>query len=230
MSFYSPDKTINIKIYTISFVNDTSSSTNNFILPEPAPLTHYANLAIHDAQWWNDTLQLSGGVLEDSKSSYHFMYYELTRNGHPVLKGVTFEPVILIQFNDNATPTPLKQLSMYTSHKTLSVYKNPDGNSTTTFPVLKEKNATHTKTASFSPLTHTDAWAYNHVIYLPRIVYPFPSGSLQRSQCQHLHKQVKQAILPKCGYNRNTPDAIVYGPSEYGSIEMRSHETEQGIA
>ena len=75
-----------------------------------------------------------------------------------------------------------------------------------------------------------DAWAYYHAIYLLSIVYPFPSGSLQRDQCQYLQKQVKQAILPKCGYNRNTPNAIVYGPSEYGGIEMRSHHIEQGIA
>ena len=95
-SFCSPDKTINVKLYMIGFVDDTSGSTNDFLLPEPAPLTHYANLAIHDAQQWNDTLQLSGGVLEDSKCSYHFMYYEFTRNGHPGLKGGTFEPVISI--------------------------------------------------------------------------------------------------------------------------------------
>ena len=68
---------------------------------------------------------------------------------------------------------------------------------------------------SHSPLTHIDAWAYYHAIYLPSIVYPFPSGSLHRTQCQHLQKQVKQVILPKCSYNRNTPNAIVYGPSEY---------------
>ena len=166
----------------ISFVHDTSGSTNDFLIPKPSPLTHYANLAIHDAQWWNDTLQLSGGALEDSKCSHHFMYYQFTRNSHPVLEGRTFEPVISIRFNGNSTPTPLKQLSVYTSHKTLSMYKNPDGYSTAAFRVLKEKNATHTKTAWRSPLTHTDAWAYYHAIYLPRIVYPFPSGSLQRSQ------------------------------------------------
>ena len=96
VSFYSPDKTINITLYMIGFVNDTSDSTNDFLLPEPAPLTHYANLTIHDVQRWKDTLQLSCGVLEDSKCSYHFMYYEFTRNGHPVLKGGTFEPAILI--------------------------------------------------------------------------------------------------------------------------------------
>ena len=59
---------------------------------------------------------------------------------------------------------------------------------------------------------------------------PFPSSSLHRSQCQHLQKQVKQVILHKCGYNRNTPNVIVYRPLEYGGIEMRSHQTEQGIA
>ena len=214
----------------IGSVADTSGSTYDFLLPKPSPLHHYANLATHDAQRWNDTLQLSGGALEDSKCSYHFMYYEFTRNGQPVLKDGTFEPAISICFNDNTIPTPLKQLSAYTSHKNLGVYKNPVGKTTTAFRVLKEKNATDTKTASHSPLTHTDASAYYHAIYLPSIIYPFPSGSLHRNQCQHLQKQVKQAILPKCGYNCNTPNAIIYGPSEYGGIEMRSHQTEQGIA
>ena len=103
-SFFPPDKTINIKLYMIGFVDDTSGSTNNFLLPEPAPLTHYANLTIHDAQRWNDTLQLSGGVLEDSKCSYHFMYYEFTRNGHPVLKGGTFEMNQSFRFDSMTTP------------------------------------------------------------------------------------------------------------------------------
>ena len=58
VSFYSPNKTINVKLDMIGFVDDTSGSTNNFLLPEPAPLTHYANLTNHDAQQWKDTLQL----------------------------------------------------------------------------------------------------------------------------------------------------------------------------
>ena len=108
VSFYSPDQTITVKLYMIGFVDDTSSSTNDFLLPGPAPLHHYTNLATHDAQQWNDTLQLSGGALEDSKCSYLFMYYEFTRNGQPVLKGRTFKPAISIRFNDNTTPTPQK--------------------------------------------------------------------------------------------------------------------------
>ena len=188
---------IAVKLYMIGFIDDTSGSTNDFLLPEPAPLHHYDKLATHDAQRWNDILQLSGRALKDSKCSYHFMYYEFTCNSQPILKGGTFDPAIAIRFNNSNTPTSLKQLSAYTSHKMLGVYKNPDGNPTAVFRVLKEKNAIHMKTASCSPLTHTDAWAYYHAIYLPSIVYPLPSSSLQHDQCQYLQKQVKQAILPK---------------------------------
>ena len=132
-SFYSPDQTIAVKLYMIGFVDDTSGSTNDFLLPEPAPLHLYTTLATHNAQRWNDTLQLSVSALEGSKCSYHFMYYEFTRSSLPVLKGGTFEPAISIRFNNHTTPTPLKQLSAYTSHKTLGVYKNPDGNTTAAF-------------------------------------------------------------------------------------------------
>ena len=82
------------------------------------------------------TLYNYRGAHKDSKCTYHFMYYEFTRNVRPVLKGGTFEPALLIRFNDNTTPTPLKQLSTYTSHKTLGVYENPDGNRTAAFQVL----------------------------------------------------------------------------------------------
>ena len=46
----SPDQMIAVQLYMIGFVDDTSSSTNDFLLPEPAPLHHYSNLATHYAQ------------------------------------------------------------------------------------------------------------------------------------------------------------------------------------
>ena len=45
-SFYSPDKTIAVKLYMIGFVDNTCGSTNDFLLTEPAPLLQYANLRL----------------------------------------------------------------------------------------------------------------------------------------------------------------------------------------
>ena len=70
-SFYSPDKTINVKLYMIGFIDDTSGSTNDFLLPEPAPLTHYANLAMHDAQQ---------GVTKLPRGGTTFYNYLVTRS------------------------------------------------------------------------------------------------------------------------------------------------------
>ena len=92
-SFYTPDKTIAVKLYMIGFVDDTSGGSNDFLLPEPAPLLHYTTLATHNGQHWNDILQLSSGVLDDSKCSYHLMYYEFTQTRNQYSKaGLLTQP------------------------------------------------------------------------------------------------------------------------------------------
>jgi hypothetical protein len=45
-----------------------------------------------------------------------------------------------------------------------------------------------------------------------------------------MQKQIKKAVLPKYGFNRNTPNAVVYGHSDYAGIEMRTLSVERGIA
>jgi hypothetical protein len=213
--FQSPDGTVSVRVYMIGFVDDTSGSINDFMLPKSASLNHYVNKATEDAQRWNDILALSGGALEDTKCSYHFLFYEFTISGLAVLKGGTFDPTITINFNDSPHPVPLRHLSAYTAHKTLGVRKPPSGDPSATFTVISETNKTHTKLIARSPLVSTDAWTYYHSIYLPSITYPIPSSTLTNSQCDDLQRQVKQAVIPKCGYNRNTPNAVVYGHSDY---------------
>ena len=228
--FQSPDGTLSVRIYMIGFVDDTSGSTNDFLLPKPAPMEHYTIKATEDAQRWNDILGLTAGALEDTKCSYHFLYYNFTLTGLAVLKGGTFDPKIIIQFNDNEQPTALKQLSAHTSHKTLGVRKNPAGNPNSLFAVVEEKNKIHSKLIARSPLDRIDAWTYYHAIYLPSITYSFPSSTLTDSQCNQLQIQVKQAVLPKYGFNRNTPNAVVYGHSDYAGVEMRTLSIEKGLS
>ena len=47
----------------IGFVDNTSSSTNDFDSPVLLPISHYAALAEKDAQVWNDVLYLTGAAL-----------------------------------------------------------------------------------------------------------------------------------------------------------------------
>ena len=125
-TYYSPDLTISVRIFLIGFVDDKSGSTNDFLLKQAAPPEHYISLATHDAQCWNDLLKLSGGALEDSKCSYHVLYYDFTINGLPILRG-TVVPLIKIKFNNATTATPLKSKSAYNAHKILALIRNQQG-------------------------------------------------------------------------------------------------------
>ena len=61
------------------------------------------------------------------------------------------------------------------------------------------------------------------------MTYTFPSAVYPESVLDELEKEIKKAVLPKYGYNRNTPNAVVYGHSEFAGVEMRKLNVEQGI-
>lgn len=111
--FQSPDGQHSISIFRIGFVVNTSSSVNDFLLLDIQHPEHYVNLAIKDSQLWNDVLRLSGGALEPTKCSYHFLYFDFTVTGNPILLPGKIDPNICIYFNNGSAPTARKQLPAY---------------------------------------------------------------------------------------------------------------------
>lgn len=228
-TYVSPNGEHKVKITMIGFVDDTSGSVNNFLRPTPGPLHHYLDLAQQDAQTWNDILYLSGGALEDSKCSYQVLYYNYTTSGLPVPAGGTFTPTISIRFNNDPHPSTLRQLPASSSHKTLGVRKSPSGTTTAEYMALRLKNLAHATTIRTSPFNSIDAWTYYHSIYLPSITYSFPTNHLTQSQGLQLQREIKTALLPKLGFNRSTPNAIVYGHSDFAGLSVRNLPVERHI-
>ena len=95
---------------------------------------------------------------------------------------------------------------------------------------LLKRNTEHTTTMARSPFNRTDAWSSYHAVYLPSITYPMSSSCLSTKHCNTLQRQFKKVLLPKCGYNRTTPNSVVYGSQDYGGIGLRQLYIERGIA
>ena len=229
-TFESPCRKFKTQLYMIGFVDDTSGNTNDFALPAQAPLDTYISKATHDAQRWNDTLSLSGGALNLEKCTYHFMHYTFSIDGLPNLQHGQCGPDVTIHLHGTDQPQKLRQLSSYACHKTLGVQKSPKCTDSELYAALDKKNKAHIRTMANSPFTRTDSWAYYHSIYLPSMTYPFPSSTLSDSNCQSLQRPFKQVFLPRCGFNRNTPNAVVYGPTEYGGLALRDLSVEKSIS
>ena len=229
-TFESPCGKYKTKIYMIGFVDDTSGSTNEFALPTQAPLDSYISKATHDAQRWNDTLSLSGGALNLEKCTYHFMHYTFSIDGLPNLQVGRCGPDVTIHLHGTDQPQKLRQLSSYACHKTLGVQKSPKCTDNELYAALERKNKVHTRTMANSPFNRVNSWAYYHSIYLPSMTYPLPSSTLSDSNCRSLQCSFKQVFLPKYGFNRNTPNAVVYGPAEYGGLALRDLSVEKSVS
>ena len=111
--FQSSDGSHNINIYMFGFVDDSSSSSNDFCLEAPMDPQHYVTKATKDAQLWNDLLKLSGGALESTKCSHHYLCFDFTMAGRPVLRDGKIDPAVQIYFNDSNAAAPLENKSAY---------------------------------------------------------------------------------------------------------------------
>jgi hypothetical protein len=228
--FQCPKGTHSINIFMVGFVDDTSGSVNDFLQSTIQSPDHYIALATNDAQLWNNVLLLSGGALELTKCSYHFMYFDFTLLGHPIVKPGKISPELQITFQPGSTPQPLAFRTAYQSHKTLGTHKEPAGNQLSAWKALLKNSTNHLSIVNRSPLDPLDAWTYYHAIFIPSTTYPIVAGYVHPRQLDKIDQKARQSFLPKLGYNRNIPIPVVYGSSEYAGIEFRQFKTEQGIS
>ena len=73
--FETPDRTLSLRLFIISFVDDASLKVNRFSDTIQPTVADLAKTAEHDCQLWNDLLWSSGGALELPKCSYHAIQF-----------------------------------------------------------------------------------------------------------------------------------------------------------
>lgn len=106
----------------------------------------------------------------------------------------------------------LQVLPAYAAHKTLGHYKDPAGTQKEQYWQLQKKSDAVTAFLWETPLTRLEAWTLFFACYLPSVSYPLASSSLTQKQLDRVQKKAMSIIVPRCGFNRNTEKAILYGP------------------
>ena len=227
--FESPDRSIRLQIYRVGFVDDTCGYVNKFeqhIPPTPAEMI---SLLTHDSQLWSDLLWLSGGALELPKCTYHYWHYYFKPNGAPYLSPGQVGPDVVIRTGDRLNTEIVPYRSVFNAYKTLGYYKSPSGTQTTQHAVLKKKCDNHARIVSTSALTRRDAWTYYFSMYLTSPGYPLPLSHFSPDQLHDLETKSLPALIAKCGFNRNSSRAVLYGPVRFNGGGFRPFSTEQGV-
>lgn len=67
-----------------------------------------------------------------------------------------------------------------------------------------------------SSLTTDKTLRVYRIVFGPSITYPMGAIYFSPPQCCHLQNIAAQSYLPKLGFNKKLPKAILYGPAKYG--------------
>ncbi|GFH47803.1 hypothetical protein CTEN210_04279 [Chaetoceros tenuissimus] len=181
---------------------------------------------------WQNLLNVSGGDLSINKCAVGFAQYKFVkslRRDYAVLKGIDEnEAQIELQpHNLLLAKEVIKRLGPHEGEKYLGVRNAISGSNRDEFKARKEQVADMAGRVATSNITRQQAYMIHSIQYKPAIVYPLQHTTFTDKQCKTIQTPMVNALLPKMGFNRHMPRAVVFGPSRYGGIELITLETEQ---
>ena len=182
---------------------------------------------------WRRLLQLTGGDIDVIKSKWCVMRWRYskdwgeatmeTKKEFPGKLGLDSEQVGII------STQYLERLEPSQAERVLGVRVPMDGNMNEEYNFRKSQIRDLSKKIQGAPINHWDAWMIYESRYRAIIRYPLPVTMFTMEQCHDIQKPFINALLPKLGLNRNTARVVIYGPKEYGGLELMDLRTEQVV-
>lgn len=116
---------------------------------------------------------------------------------------------------------------MTESLKTLGVWLNPAG--TWDVELQKKRNVSVKLAASLrqSALVSSEAEKLYWSVFLPKVGYSWGVTGFNLKDGDKVMSLFLREFLPKVGFNRNMPRAVIYGPQKYGGAGYARGYTHQ---
>ncbi|KAL7552549.1 hypothetical protein ACHAWF_016169 [Thalassiosira exigua] len=226
LSIPSPTGRRRMERHNVSYADDNNGHVSAD-LNALEPVMEVAHMLQESAQAWNDLTALSGGLIALHKCSWNLMSYEF-KDGQPQLveeidhkleiedgKGATAE----IEYKRPSEP-----------NEGLGVLLCPNGSQDPQFKDIHSKSKKVCSASASSFMTEVEAHHAMKGRLAPKISYPLTISSLDKKQCKTLNTLHRKTFLPMMKLNRNTPNAVIFGPIEMGGMELPEAEALQSQA
>jgi hypothetical protein len=122
------------------------------------------------------------------------------------------QTAILINDSENMTQQQIQEIATNEPYKLLGVATCMNGNTEPQKIMLQEKINKLTRMFRFSKLNHFEAKIGLQNIAYPMIKYGLNATAINWEYLETIQAPLTHAILPRLGYNRHMPRAIVYAP------------------
>jgi hypothetical protein len=109
--------------------------------------------------------------------------------------------------------------AMYMLRNDLAVI-SPSGGQATAYQAISKNAQAKSAKVLASRLTPVSTNRYFRGVFFPSVTYSLPVNTIPENKPAKLQSQTYRRFLPKLGYNRNMPAAVVHGPSSLGGLDM----------
>jgi len=180
------------------------------------------------SQAWERLLFTTGGALNLNKSHWFLMHWQWI-NGATILDPIDHDRQLLLTAGFDQTLIPVSQISPFDSYKTLGAYLSPSGSSTKAIEVLRSKAENYASHVTGSSLNREEAY-WSYILYfIQKVGFSLPAMTFMEEKCNFIQSPAVNAVLPKLHLNQHTARSIIFGPSEYGGLNLPNLYCSQGI-
>jgi hypothetical protein len=155
------------------------------------------------------------------------MEWMFTISGKPILcHGKHGNPVQLLALDGSTTP--ITQLSVGESYKTLGTHREPAQSQRKQFQELLSKSKKHSRLLSLSACKPHHSWVYYFSVFLRSIGYPLPVSHLSLADLKAIQRPMIPIVLTRMNFCRNLSRKLVFLCSFFGGLDFRHLYIEQG--
>ena len=233
-TYTSPDKTLQVKVFLIGFVDDVKNRTNLQFTVDSSQLVSKLNTLIEqatkDSQLWHDILTAANQELELTKCKYHFIHYEFTESGTPSLvedPNPSHPQYPLTIRGKHSHPVKITFVPNSKAIKYLGCQKCP-ANQKQQHAALQAKCDDYARIINCSRLSRRGTQVFYQAIYRLSVNYPLPVCYFSFKELDKIQRKVHQAMVSGSGFNKFTSRAVLFGPAYLGGASFFHLYDEQG--
>ena len=125
--------------------------------------------------------------------------------------------------------TKIRQREPGEGTRFLGAYMTPDGSYQRQLQHIRDKIQLYTTSLPAIPLDSEGANIALRTVYLPSITYSMSSTFIPTKILEQLQAQVEAKFLSALGYHIHTPNAVAYGPTEFGGLDFPHLQTNRAF-
>ena len=183
-----------------------------------APVEQLLEAARKGLGVWKRLIHITGGELELSKCCFSLMTWKLHK-GTEVLCNIDEAPGSLSLQSEKYTglTVDIKRQEVTAGERILGVRLALAGGDTDEYDFRLKQAKTLAGKIGNSPLSRWDAETIYRERWLSSVGYCLPVTQFTDGQCDKIQSPVYMQLLPKKGFNRHHPRAVIFGPTKYQS-------------